>query len=418
MGTDSLKLSKRVYRSEKDFKDLKKSWNELVDFAGADVFQLHEWQYSWWNMFRADNELFIVTYWLKDKLIALLPFFIQKKKFSRLRFVKTLQLIGSHITTAEDGLLPVGKAFGGYLDIIVHPEHFDLISQEIPGLFKELIQSVNQISLDEIPEHSLLMHCLPSFQESDKWTLKHSEASKCSQCLIGLGWDRYLSTLSKSTRKNIRRGLRNVYDDEVFEVHEAKTEEKFELIFDELVRLHQSRWHKQDMPGIFADHRMEYFFRSTISNLFRNGLASIHWAEKNQRIIAVELTCHYNHTIYTLQGGYDIDSEFTKYSPSNLIIYHMMKTGVENGYLVFDWLRGSEKYKSSTSNLVLQNHKLTLTAKNRLSGLKFFITETSTDLLTRSQNERLVLSVYFENYTFLNALKKYIRRLITHNRID
>lgn len=415
MGTVSLKLTERVYRSENDFQDLKKSWNNLVRFTGADVFQLHEWQYSWWDIFGSNNELYIVTYSLEDQLIAILPFFIHKKRYSKFRFVKSLQLIGSHITTVDGGLLPVDKAFAGYLDIIVHPDHFDLISQQLPVLFEELIQTVDQINLDEIPEHSLLMHSLPSLRGSDKWILNKTEASVCSQCLIGSDWDRYLSTLSRSTRKNIRRGLRNIYDDEVFDIKEAETEKDFDRIFDVLVRLHQNRWQQQDLPGIFADKRMEDFFRSTALNLFKSGWASIHWAEKNQQIFAVELSYHFNHTIYTVQTGYDTNSEYTRYSPSNLIIYHMMKTGIDNGYLVFDWLRGTESYKSSTTSLVLQNQKLTLSARNN-SGYRLFLTEISNDLLTKFRNERFVISVYLKNYTFLIALIKYFKRVLSYTR--
>jgi hypothetical protein len=411
MGTDSLNLSKRVHRSENAFKDLKNSWNKLVGIAGADVFQLHEWQYSWWNVFGANNDLHIITYWLEDELVAILPFFIENRKLSRLRFIRSLQLIGSHITTAKGGILPVDKAFGGYLDIIVHPDHVSAIQTEISKLFEEMPLWVDQIVLDEVPQHSLLVHLSSYLKDQDTWSFKLINASSCSHCLIDSDWDLYLSTLSRSTRKNIRRGLRSVYDDKIFEIKEAKDTSEFEYIFDELVRLHQDRWHHCNKPGIFADPRLKEFYRSASLQLFITGSAALNWAEKDGKVLAVELTYKYNHTIYAVQNGFDDTSEYRKYSPSNLIIYDIMKRGIENGYLVFDWLRGTESYKSSTANLVLQNQKLTLTSCKRLSRSKIFLSNTLGGMLTKSKHERLVLSVYKENHNIWGGIKNYVKRV-------
>lgn len=412
MGTDSLMLSIRVHRSEIEFKDLKSSWNKLVGIAGADVFQLHEWQYSWWNMFGSNNDLHIITYWLENELVAVLPFFIQNKKLSRFRFIRSIQLIGSHITTAKGGILPVNKAFGGYLDIIVHPDHVPAIQTEILKLMKEMNLWVDQIVLDEVPQHSLLVHCFSELNEQKTWSFKQTNASSCSHCLIDSDWDLYLSTLSRSTRKNIRRGLRSVYDDQIFEIKEAKDTGEFEYIFDELVRLHQDRWHHCNQPGIFADPRLKEFYRSTSLQLFKIGSASLSWAEKDGKVLAVELTYKFNNTIYAVQNGYDDTSEYRKYSPSNLIIYHIMKTGIEQGYLVFDWLRGTESYKSSTANLVLQNQKLTLSSCKSLSRFKIFLSGKLGSMLTRSKHERLVLSVYKENHNVLGFIKNYVQRIL------
>lgn len=417
MGTDTLKLSKRVYKSEDEFNELKGSWDTLTQIAGSDVFQLHEWQYSWWEVFGENNELHIVTYWLEDELIAILPFFIQNKTISRFRFSRTLQLIGSHLTTAKGGILPVDKAFGGYLDIIVNPDHISSVQNEMADLFRELLQIVDQILLDEIPQRSLLVQFGSDNAISSDWTFDHSKASSCSHCLIDSDWDLYLSTLSRSTRKNIRRGLRSLYDDHIFEIKQSADIHEFELMFDELVRLHQDRWHRFDQPGIFADPRLRDLYKKTALRLFQSGNADIYWAEKEGKVIAVELIYKYNHTIYAVQNGFDDNSEFSKYSPSNVILYHIMKTGIENGYLVFDWLRGTESYKSSTSNLVIRNQRLTFSARRQLSGLRISLTNFLTNLLTKSKNERLVLSVYNENYSFRDFLKNYTRRLLDQTSV-
>jgi hypothetical protein len=94
-----------------------------------------------------------------------------------------------------------------------------------------------------------------------------------------------------------------------------------------------------------------------------------------------------------------------------------MKNGIENGYLVFDWLRGTESYKSSTTNLVIHNQRLTFSARRQLSGLRITLTDSLTDLLTKSKTERMVLSVYNENYTFRNFLKNYTRRLLNQTSV-
>lgn len=417
MGTDTLKLSNRVYKSEDEFIELKDSWDTLTHSAGSDVFQLHEWQHSWWEVFGENNELHIVTYWLEDELIAILPFFIQNITLSRFRFSRTLQLIGSHLTTAKGGILPVDKAFGGYLDIIVHPDHISSVQEQMAELFKDLLQIVDQIVLDEIPQRSLLAQFASDNVHSSEWTFDRSRASSCSHCLIDSDWDLYLSTLSRSTRKNIRRGLRSVYDDHIFEIKQSADAHEFERSFDALVRLHQDRWHRFDQPGIFADPRLRDLYKKTALRLFQSGNADIYWAEKDGKVIAVELIYKYNHTIYAVQNGFDDTSEFSKYSPSNIILYHIMKTGIENGYLVFDWLRGTESYKSSTTNLVIHNQRLTFSARRQLSGLRITLTDSLTDLLTKSKTERMVLSVYNENYTFRNFLKNYTRRLLNQTSV-
>ena len=47
-------------------------WNALVaQTAGASVFQTYEWFESWWTTLGGKNELFVVTMWDGQALLAI-----------------------------------------------------------------------------------------------------------------------------------------------------------------------------------------------------------------------------------------------------------------------------------------------------------------------------------------------------------
>lgn len=380
-------LQIRVISKKGDFRRLREDWMILAERIRAGVFQTHDWQYSWWEQFGKNCELHIVTFRKKDQLVAVFPFFIDCTKCLGVPFCKSLKLIGSVTSNLREGALPLKMSFGGYLDALIDPDYHE----ECAHLFKQFIHDNNpifsNIFLDELPVESRLLKITSSALKDNHNHLKQEDASTCYQIVLPESWEEYLYTLSKNTRKKIRRGLREVEEKKTFQIRHVSDEIKFIKMLKLLIKFHQLRWNNMGEPGFFADKRVKEFYMNVCLLLFKTDNAVIKYCVSDEEVFAVELEFRYNDVIYAVQGSFDETSSFSKYSPSKILFYHSIREGIENGYRVYDWLRGKDEYKLSLSNNRIVNKKIVY-SENKLH---FAFTELIESFKRQLQHEKQVL---------------------------
>lgn len=153
--------------------------------------------------------------------------------------------------------------------------------------------------------------------------------------------EKLMAFFGTSLRGDIRRQIRRLNEIGELEYHEFSSWEEIpESTFTDFLHQHAMRWPSAyKAPGF---HR----------NLLREGLKSgvVHFSSLSigEQEIAWHLGFEYKKTyFYYMPTG---NSDFSKYSPTKIHLFYLVRRAIEKGYLVFDHLRGEETYKSGWSN--------------------------------------------------------------------
>jgi serine/alanine adding enzyme len=131
-----------------------------------------------------------------------------------------------------------------------------------------------------------------------------------------------LQSIGRRTRKKIRRGLRQ---GEVV-VEEAKEREQVVACYD---LLRQSYLASQ-VP--LADRSL---FEAAFDLLYPKGMVRFTLARVGQTPVAASVELIYKDLIYGWYGG--VDRDYGSYVPNELLMWHILEWGAENGYGLYDF---------------------------------------------------------------------------------
>lgn len=128
--------------------------------------------------------------------------------------------------------------------------------------------------------------------------------------------------ISKRTRKKIRHGLRS---GEVI-IEEIVAREQIPLCYDLLRQTYAA----VEVP--LADPSM---FEAAFDVLYPLGMIKFFLARVGEANVAATVELLYKDVMYGWYGG--VDRAYARYNPGELLTWHVLKWGAENGYKVYDF---------------------------------------------------------------------------------
>ncbi|RYG42829.1 GNAT family N-acetyltransferase [bacterium] len=143
-------------------------------------------------------------------------------------------------------------------------------------------------------------------------------------------YDDYLKTLGKSLRYDARR-----LDKLPVEI---KTGREIDVFLD----LHTRRWRKRGLPGAFLG-RATGFHREWTTVAEREGWLRMTVLRHEGNAVGALYGMTMGRTSYYYQAGFDPEAKAI--SPGTLLVAHAIRTAIEEGANVFDFMRGDEPYK-------------------------------------------------------------------------
>jgi CelD/BcsL family acetyltransferase involved in cellulose biosynthesis len=168
--------------------------------------------------------------------------------------------------------------------------------------------------------------------------------SSCWRVNLPADWETYLSMLSKSHRKQIRRLERNYFQTHRARLHTVETKQELSYGLQLLARLHQRRRESLGEPGCFASARFAAFHAETARRLLHAGNLRLVWLEVDARAVAAEYQVLGDGVVYAYQSG--IEPEALVHEPGRLITLATLRLAIAEGRRAFDFLRGDESYKA------------------------------------------------------------------------
>jgi len=306
-------LRTAVITSPDSFHELESEWKELVAASPtATPFQSFEWQSTCVRHFNRRSRFHLIAVREGDDLVGLMPLIQSQRAW------KTLKAIG---TGASDYLHPIARA--GYESAVS-----EAIEQSISDA-----KGADLVDLHQIREDKAFGKNANAYMPI--------EQARCLVLDLPNDYEKYLGTLSKSLRYDVRRLDKDLFKTgraSVDQVDESQIEEGMARLFE----THRKRWRKRGLPGAFIG-RAEAFHKDWAHRAIKEGFLWLSLLKVDGETIGAIYAMTLGTTCYYYQAGFDPAKG--SISPGTLLVAATIRRAIAEGKQTFDFLRGDEPYK-------------------------------------------------------------------------
>lgn len=316
---------------------LRDVWNGLLDSsASASIALTWEWLTTWWDVFGADRDLFVLVVRDADAVVAIAPLLRRAVRQFGFTF-RRLELLGTGEDTADEICSP-------YPDFIVRR------GAEGPALHAIVAYlRANSADWDEIVLSAV-------WAESPAQTAFAAACGACGvRCCsivpesahylpLPATYESLLAGLSRPLRQKIRRERREI-EAEGGNLRIVSSASDFEANFDILVRLHQERWTARGEKGVFASERFTRFHRSLGPGLLDRGWLKLFILSVADTPVSALYTFIYNHRVFYYQSGLAVGA-CSIASPGTVNLSYGFEHAISQQCTEWDFLKGDDAYKS------------------------------------------------------------------------
>jgi CelD/BcsL family acetyltransferase involved in cellulose biosynthesis len=163
----------------------------------------------------------------------------------------------------------------------------------------------------------------------------------CFYIALGSSYHDYLASRSKRTRDDVRRHERKAQQDGLAVVALSPEDFSPELLPEVFLSLHLARFKEESTLGTPTRQAL---IRTVFPELFRQGRLKPFTLTVGGKVIAIDICMVGPRGLGTWNGGFL--PEAAKYSPGTLILAEQLRQSFALGMEEYDWLRGSDSYKT------------------------------------------------------------------------
>ncbi|TVR22313.1 MAG: GNAT family N-acetyltransferase [Anaerolineaceae bacterium] len=309
-----------AHRTIDIFQTLKPEWNDLLRRSYADdIFLTWEWQSTWWDAYApADAPTVLVCRDDSGQLMGIAPLFDVDGVY---------RIIG-------------GEDVTDYLDLIVDATKSGAVLQAIVQYIGEQKMALDLLN---IPAGSPTLTDFADCLRSNGAAVQVSEHEVCPLIELPDKWDGYLTLLDKKQRHEVRRKLRRAIggEEDITWYTLDETHDLEDALARFMVLMAASDPEKADF---LKDEQHVTFFKRFVRLAMANGWLQLNFLTVDGDDAAAYLNFDYNGRILVYNSGLALD-DYSHLSPGIVLLAHNIKYAIENGYKVFDFLRGDEVYK-------------------------------------------------------------------------
>ena len=299
------------------FESIWDQWEEILSTCSTNtVFVTPWWQKTWWDNFGEGHRAHILSVSDGDDLLGIAPLM------------------------ARDGALTFlgDKDLSDYFDFIVPRQ---CVSRFYPALC-EYLQGTEWKTLDlySVPHGSPTLEYLPDLATERGWKVEIEEEQTTPRTILPDTWEGFLSGLRRKDRHELRRKLRRLDREGGHRQFSAYDEDDPDASMQRFFTL--LRASSPDKEEFLTPERERFFMdvarESASRNLFRLYFLEVGGAE-----VAACICFDYGGAFLLYNSGYDPD--YSRLSVGLLNKALSIKTAIEEGREVFNFLKGNERYK-------------------------------------------------------------------------
>ncbi|MGB9678837.1 MAG: GNAT family N-acetyltransferase [Thermoanaerobacteraceae bacterium] len=328
---------------------LKEEWKDIEKSSEIYPFNTFEWVTNWWEFFGINKKLWILNFYKGDFLIGIAPFMITYGEMGLL--AKRIKFIGSNNSD--------------YLDFIVREGYESIFYKSLFNFLENKMDIFTVLDLEHIPESSKLF----SFLTDNKLDYKYDVQDICPYVMLPESWDIYINSLNGKFRRNLNYETKRFFKDYDGTFSNVTDIKNLNYSMDKLIELHQARWKKKHMPGVFYSNKVRKFHKKVAKDMLLNRRLSLFELKDKDKVVSSLLSYHVNKKRYYYISGYDLD--YDKRSVGTIMVGLAIKKSIEEGDEIFDFLRGDEDYKKNWTLSKKRNIRFIAANSNTLG--RFYI---------------------------------------------
>ncbi len=310
----------------------KQAWLSLSNsHYNPNVFLTIDWLKLWWEVYATEkDELHLVYIWQEQCIIAIYPLYIQDRKVAR--------FIGTGESEADE-------VCSEYLDVLVNKNELTPIYDVVGKLHEQLLAKKLSLIFNDILENSHILKIVRRFNTHAITMLESTGARYFVQ--LPNTYQEFEKSCSKNFISQAKRKMRS-FKRLNSEVMQVKNSDDLELVFNELVKLHNSSWAGKGKLGAFESNKFRHFHLQFAQIMLSNDCLSMKVLKIDNIIVGVIYNFSYKGTKAFYQMG--IDSTI-KHNVSVGTLLHLLEieSSIHNGHCIYDFMKGDnvQSYKSA-----------------------------------------------------------------------
>jgi CelD/BcsL family acetyltransferase involved in cellulose biosynthesis len=229
-----------------------------------------------------------------------------------------------------------GKPLADYTGFLCLPDH------EEPAIAALAAYVQQQLEWDRYHLKDVLDPRLDPFLQhipSHAFTIRELGGTVCPYVELPGDWEEYLQRcLTAKKRQQIRRYLRGIERNKEMRITHTSAPDRDQCV-EVLLGLWQQRW------GNRPEHVLD-MYRAVFRHCFAENhlLLPVLWDGGRAVAATAVLVDRGKKVLSGYMGGYD--PGYAKISPGTTLVAYVLRYAIENGFKMFDFLRGGENYKA------------------------------------------------------------------------
>lgn len=310
--------------------NLEKEWNDLLSRSASHVpFLRHEYITAWWQGLGGGEwkrgELFVITARQEGGyLVGIAPLFLTDNRDGEV----ALMLLGS-------------IEISDYLDVIARPDDLPAFLEALLSfLATEQVPGAGLLDLYNVLESSPTIPAMQAAADKLGWKYTTQLLQHCPYIPLPGDWEKYLCSIDKKQRHEIRRKLRRAEEyDLPLRWYVLQDGDKLDQEVDDFLKLMAQDHDKAK----FLTPEMKSQMHSIVRAAYQAGWLQLAFIEVNGEKVAGYLNFDYTNHIWVYNSG--LDFRFSDLSPGWVLLAYLLEWANEHHRQSFDFMRGDEQYK-------------------------------------------------------------------------
>jgi CelD/BcsL family acetyltransferase involved in cellulose biosynthesis len=338
-----------------NFLALEKEWNNFLETVDPNpLFSEWEWLSTWWKLFGNNKRLLVLLAEENNKIVGIAPLMFSVDDIYGFRIGK-IEFIGTPDSGCHDFILGEKR-------------------EECIRLFIKYLDNYYEkwtyIKLSDIQETSKSIKLLTGLSGNSR-RIRVRMINDCPYISLPKSFDTFYSSLNYAFIKDIKRRQKRLQEKYSIEFKEYSNSEMVKSGMEILFNLHQKYWVSKGETGAFDNPKFRNFYSDVASLFSEKGMLFLCSLLADGAPVAIVCGFRYRSKLWCVSFGREIS--FDRYGVGNLLILHVLKKFIEEGFTEFSFGRGDEAYKYRWNAQSRKNLEITLTKKGIIPQTKYWL---------------------------------------------
>jgi CelD/BcsL family acetyltransferase involved in cellulose biosynthesis len=323
-------LNIEIIRDEADWHNLAGEWNQLLKESSTDVpFLRHEFLYTWWQHrgggeWDAESIYIITARNQENQLVGALPLFKSKNHAGN----PALLLMGS-------------LEIADFLDVLCIPEQLDAFMDAVLAHLQAQQKADWQtVELFNLLEDSPTLPAVEKAATAHGFSFQQERIQPAPHIELPDNFDTYLETLDGRYRREMVRKIRNALGFFI-PVTVKKVGEEDDLAAE--IQDFFTLMREEPEKDTFLTPAMEEQLQALLQAASEHGWLDLRFLIVGKEKAAGYVNFTYNNQVLVYNSAHA--RKFSNLSPGIVLMGLLIQEAIEEGYQVFDFMRGDEEYK-------------------------------------------------------------------------